>query len=104
MGGDPEAAELTLAKRIASEIDDRGTVDVLRHGITEHGVMFHLAYFKPAHGLTSAFTTLYKQNRVTVARQFPYDPPPTRPSTWHCYQRHPDRHGRAEEPPHRSNH
>ena len=73
-GGDPDATMAALSKRIASEIDSRGTVDVLRHGITEHGVMFHLAYFKPAHGLTEALGTLYDQNRVTVTRQFPYDP------------------------------
>ncbi len=33
-----------------------------------------LAYFKPAHDLTPALIALYAANRVTVTRQFPYDP------------------------------
>ena len=73
-GNDPNSAQRGFAKRLAAELDTRGTVDVLRHGITDLGVTIQLAYFKPAHGLTEALSTLYNQNRVTVTRQFPYDP------------------------------
>ncbi len=38
------------------------------------GVTIQLAFFKPAHGLTEALRTLYDANRVTVTRQFPYEP------------------------------
>ncbi len=72
-GNDADAAQKGFAKRLASEIDGRGTVDVLRHGVTDLGVTINLAYFKPAHGLTEALTTLYDANRVTVTRQFPYE-------------------------------
>ena len=80
-GNDPDSAQRGFAKRLASELDNRGTVDVLRHGVVDLGVTIQLAYFKPAHALTEALTTLYNANRVTVTRQFPYDPHPTRPST-----------------------
>ena len=73
-GRDPDAAQSGFAKRLATELDSRGTVEVLRHGIVDLGVTIWLAFFKPAHGLTEALTTLYDQNRVTVTRQFPYDP------------------------------
>ena len=74
-GNDPDCGP-TRASPSASptELDNRGTVDVLRHGVVDLGVTIQLAYFKPAHGLTAALTTLYDANRVTVTRQFPYDP------------------------------
>jgi type I restriction enzyme R subunit len=73
-GNDHDAAQRGFAKRLASELDNRGTVDVLRHGVVDLGITIQLAYFKPAHGLTEALTALYAANRVTVTRQFPYDP------------------------------
>jgi type I restriction enzyme R subunit len=73
-GNDADLAQRGFAKRLASELDNRGTVDVLRHGVVDLGVTIQLAYFKPAHALTAALTSLYAANRVTVTRQFPYDP------------------------------
>ena len=72
-GNDPNDAQSGFAKRLDSEIDSRGTVDVLRHGVSDHMVTIQLAYFKPAHGLTEALTTLYNDNRVTVTRQLAYE-------------------------------
>src|SRR5437870_4549937 len=37
----------TLLKRLASEIERRGALDVLRNGIKDSGVKFQLAYFRP---------------------------------------------------------
>jgi len=73
-GNDTGGAQKGFAKRLATELDNRGTVDVLRHGIVDLGVTFDLAYFKPAHGLTTALTGLYEANRVTVTRQLAYEP------------------------------
>jgi type I restriction enzyme R subunit len=73
-GGKSEEARRGFAKRLAHEVDQRGTVDVLRHGVVDLGVSIRLAYFKPAHGLTPELQTLYAANRVTVTRQFRYDP------------------------------
>jgi len=72
-GGDADAAQRGFAKRLAAEIDRRGTVDVLRHGVTDLGVAVRLAFFAPAHGLTAELRRLYEANRVTVTRQLPYE-------------------------------
>ena len=59
--------------RLARQLDERGAVDVLRHGINDHGIEVRLAFFKPAHGLTPELTQKYDANRLTVTRQLPYD-------------------------------
>jgi type I restriction enzyme R subunit len=71
-GGDEEHARQRFAKRVAAQIDERGAVDVLRRGVRELGVEIKLAYFKPAHGLTSQLLELYAQNRLAVTRQLRY--------------------------------
>lgn len=73
-GNDRDAAQQGFAKRLAAELDQRGTVDVLRHGVVDLGVTLALAYFRPAHGLTPELGALYADNRVSVTRQLPYDP------------------------------
>jgi type I restriction enzyme R subunit len=73
-GNDPVQARQGFAKRLAADLDARGTVDVLRHGVVDLGVTIRLAYFKPAHGLTPELLVLYDANRVTVTRQLAYDP------------------------------
>lgn len=73
-GDDPNAAQREFAKRLAKEIDNRGTVDVLRRGVIDYGITIQLAYFKPMSGLTPALQALYDANRVTVTRQLAYEP------------------------------
>ena len=72
-GNDADVAQKGFAKRLASEIDSRGTVDVLRHGIVDYGITIQLAYFKPAHGLTPDLQLRYEENRVSVTRQLRYE-------------------------------
>ncbi len=67
-GSDVQALK-KFSERLAKEIDSRGTIDVLRKGITDLGVKFHIAYFAPAHDLTLLNRKLYDQNRATVTRQ-----------------------------------
>jgi type I restriction enzyme R subunit len=71
-GGD-DGARTQFADRLAKQLDERGTVDVLRHGVNDHGIEVRLAFFKPAHGLTPELTERYLANRLTVTRQLPYD-------------------------------
>ncbi len=73
LGGDAHSAKAKFPQRLASEIDKRGTVDVLRHGVVDHGITIRLAYFKPAHGLTPELVARYDANRLTVTRQLPYE-------------------------------
>ena len=74
LGGDPDVAQAKFADRVADQIDKRGTVDVLRNGVSEHMVTIRLAYPKPAFGFTPELVSKYKANRVTVTRQLPYQP------------------------------
>ena len=73
-GNDPGTAQHGFAKRLAAELDNRGTVDVLRHGVVDLGVTVQLAFFKPAHGLTPELERLYEANRVSVTRQLAFEP------------------------------
>ncbi len=58
--GDRDRAQVRFRERLATELDKRGVVDVLRHGVTDQGVRFRLAYFKPAHGLSPDLVTKYR--------------------------------------------
>ncbi len=72
-GGEAKARG-QFANRLVKELDSRGTVDVLRHGVVDLGVTLRLAFFKPAHGLTPQLVGRYEANRLTVTRQLPYEP------------------------------
>ncbi len=61
-----------LLKRISTEIENRGVIDVLRKGVKDRGCDFHLVYFQPKSGLNPEHRDLYKQNRFTVIRQLKY--------------------------------
>jgi len=71
--GGADGARTQFADRLARQLDERGTVDVLRHGVNDHGIEIRLAFLKPAHGLTPELTERYLANRLTVTRQLPYD-------------------------------
>ena len=72
-GGNLTRAMAGLAARLAKELDNRGTVYVLRKGIIDHGIEIKLAYFKPAHGLTQELVDRFEANRLTVTRQLAYE-------------------------------
>ena len=71
-GGDPDAAQRKFAERLAIQIDARGTVDVLRHGVDDLGVLIRLAYLRPTTGLNPDLEARYAKNRLTVVRQLHY--------------------------------
>jgi type I restriction enzyme R subunit len=68
-GGVPETAQRQFALRVASEIDARGVLDVLRQGVKDRGVSIALAYFRPGLLLAADALDEYNQNVLTVARQ-----------------------------------
>src|SRR3990170_991229 len=68
----PENTEDIFLKRVAGEVGKRGTLDVLRNGVKDRGAKFELAYFKPVSGLNPEHERLYKQNKFSVIRQFPF--------------------------------
>ena len=71
--GGPDGVLQQFGDRLAKQLDERGAVDVLRHGVNDHGIEVRLAFFKPAHGLTPELTERYLANRLTVTRQLPYE-------------------------------
>src|SRR5437867_302347 len=59
-------------KRLATEIERRGALDVLRNGIKDSGCKFRLAYFRPASGLNAETRRLHAANLFAVVRQVRY--------------------------------
>jgi type I restriction enzyme R subunit len=66
------AVKEQFLKRLASEIERRGALDVLRNGIKDSGCKFRLAYFRPASGLNEETRRLHAANLFAVVRQLRY--------------------------------
>jgi type I restriction enzyme R subunit len=64
----------TLLDRVRAQLDQRGTLEVLRHGIELLGAKstVTLAQFKPAIGLNPEILRRYAANRLRVIRQVKY--------------------------------
>ena len=71
-GGHEETARAKFSRALADALDQRGPLDVLRHGLKDHGVRFSLAYFAPASTLSPELVALHAANRLTVTRQLRY--------------------------------
>ena len=56
-------------RRLVKEIESRGTLDVLRRGVTDLGSKFDLGYFKPETGLNEEHQRLHNANSFSVMRQ-----------------------------------
>ncbi|AVM75806.1 type I restriction endonuclease subunit R [Magnetospirillum gryphiswaldense] len=67
-------AEATLLDRIRKQLDDRGTLDVLRQGVELLGLRqpLGLAQFKPALAMNPDLQARYAANRLRVVRQVRY--------------------------------
>ena len=67
-------AEETLLTRLRDQLDQRGTLDVLRHGIELLGLKapLKLAEFKPALAINPDILARYDANRLRVVRQVHY--------------------------------
>ena len=59
-------------RRLASEIGQRGVLDVLRNGVKDSGCKFQLYYFRPSSGLNAEVQRLYEGNLFAVIRQLHY--------------------------------
>jgi type I restriction enzyme R subunit len=64
----------TILTRLRDQIDQRGTLDVLRHGIEMLGLRgkLSLAQFKPALAINADILVRYAANRLRVVRQVRY--------------------------------
>ena len=64
--------ENRVIQRIYKEMDLNGSLHVLRHGFTDYGVKFKMAFFKPESGLNPETQKQYEQNILKVYRQVKY--------------------------------
>ena len=64
-----DETENKFIQRLVKELDLRGMLDVIRHGINDSGCKFKLAYFQPDSNLNPDTVEQYKQNIFTVTRQ-----------------------------------
>jgi type I restriction enzyme R subunit len=67
-------AEVMLLDRVRKQLDERGTLDVLRHGVELIGLRapLSLAQFRPALGMNGDILARYAANRLRVVRQVRY--------------------------------
>ena len=67
-------ANETLLTRLRDQLDQRGTLDVLRHGVELLGLKtpLQLAQFKPALAINADILARYAANRLRVVRQVHY--------------------------------
>ncbi|NGZ26622.1 MAG: type I restriction endonuclease subunit R [Magnetococcales bacterium] len=68
------SAETTLLDRIRKQLDDRGTLELVRHGVELLGLRqpLKLAQFKPALAMNPELQSRYQANRLRVVRQVRY--------------------------------
>ena len=67
-------AESQTQQALIRTLDDRGTLDVLRHGFRCTGQTLRVAFFKPANDLNPDTMAKYRANRLTISRQVPCHP------------------------------
>ena len=67
-------ASATLLERVRRQLDQLGTLDLIRHGVEVLGLpkALKLAEFKPAFGLNPQVLARYNANRLRVLRQVRY--------------------------------
>ena len=65
-------ADEKFCKRVASELDQYGVVEVLRRGVEDVGARFKLVFFAPGSDLNEQLAEKYWANRMTVVRQLHY--------------------------------
>lgn len=68
LGGAPDR----LLRRLASEIQSRGTLEVLRKGIKSDGCTFRLTSFRPSSRLNEELQQLHRANTFSIVRQLRY--------------------------------
>lgn len=64
--------ETKVVENIAANLDQRGMLECLRHGVSDRGVKLRLAFFQPATGMNPETLALYQKNILTITRQVHY--------------------------------
>src|SRR5690625_1771283 len=67
-----ENYEQNILRRLDQELNRRGVIDCLRHGIKDRGVSLRLVYNKPPSTLNKLLMENYRKNIFTISRQVYY--------------------------------
>lgn len=67
-----EQTERKILERINKELNSRGMIDCIRHGIKDYGVTLKLAYNQPVSYMNQTLTQMYTKNIFTISRQVYY--------------------------------
>ena len=70
----PQAPESVFVKKLVRELEQAGTLEVLRHGFKVLGVKFDLCSFQPDHGMNPDSLARYRANRLRVVPEVAYSP------------------------------
>lgn len=66
------SAKESFIKRFYKEVNDKGLVQVLRHGFKDRGILFKVCFFKPETSINEDTIKLYNQNILHCTRQLHY--------------------------------
>ena len=69
-----EKLDTLFLDALGKDLDQRGTLEILRHGFKFYGKTIQLAVFEPGHQLNPGLWQQFEQNRLSVVRQLRYDP------------------------------
>ncbi|WP_206915888.1 type I restriction endonuclease subunit R [Alicyclobacillus suci] len=67
-----EQTKEKILERLNKELNSRGMIDCLRHGIKDYGVTLRLAYNQPVSYMNRTLAELYEKNIFTISRQVYY--------------------------------
>ncbi|WP_312256297.1 type I restriction endonuclease subunit R [Stutzerimonas nitrititolerans] len=70
----PNNPEGVLVQKLVRELEQDGTLDVLRHGFKLPGVKIEVCSFKPDHGMNPDTLKRYQCNRLRVVPEVSYSP------------------------------
>ncbi len=70
----PQDPETALLKSVASQLDKRGTLWLLRNKLKDRGAKISLCSFKPDHDLNPETLARYSMNRLRVVEELNYSP------------------------------
>jgi len=70
----PNNPDDVLVQKLVRELEQSGTLDVMRHGFKLPGVKLELCSFQPDHGMNPDTLKRYKCNRLRVVPEVPYSP------------------------------
>lgn len=70
----PNAPEEVLIQKLVRELEQSGTLDVLRHGFKLPAVKVELCSFQPDHGMNPDTLKRYQFNRLRVVPEVSYSP------------------------------